>query len=245
MKRRFIVSPVIFLFVLAFLSGAEAIARTYTTNFPLTENPISESGAWINGGTVGLDWANVRTTPGKAFGTQVPGTGSYYGDSTAVLAGNWGPDQTLTAGVYSANLSTNGEVELRLRTTITAHSITGYEVNFLAKNNSSSYTQIVRWNGPIGNFTVLADVSGSATQIANGATIKATIVGNVITAYVNNVQVAQSTDSTYATGSPGIGFFLSGGSSSLNADFGLTNFTASDAADTTAPSPPENLRILP
>ena len=28
---------------------------TYTTNFPLTENPILENGNWINGGTTGLD----------------------------------------------------------------------------------------------------------------------------------------------------------------------------------------------
>ena len=38
----------------------------YTTNFPLTENPISESGKWINGGVAG--WLNVRTTPGHVFG---------------------------------------------------------------------------------------------------------------------------------------------------------------------------------
>ena len=43
--------------------------NSYTTNFPLTENPISE-GKWINGNDTGLDWANVRSTVGRAFGTE-------------------------------------------------------------------------------------------------------------------------------------------------------------------------------
>jgi hypothetical protein len=38
------------------------------TNFPLTEDPISEGGNWIGGGTTGLDWNNVQTTPGFANG---------------------------------------------------------------------------------------------------------------------------------------------------------------------------------
>jgi hypothetical protein len=36
---------------------------TYTTSFPVTENPISEGGKWISGRAVGLDWTDVRTTP--------------------------------------------------------------------------------------------------------------------------------------------------------------------------------------
>src|SRR5438046_7973905 len=40
-------------------TGTEAIAESYTTNFPLTENPISEGGNWINGLTNGIDWSDV------------------------------------------------------------------------------------------------------------------------------------------------------------------------------------------
>jgi hypothetical protein len=43
MEKRFIAS-LIFLLALAFLQGADAIVRTYTTTFLATENPISESG---------------------------------------------------------------------------------------------------------------------------------------------------------------------------------------------------------
>ena len=42
MRKLFIPSLILLAFV--FLSSAEAIATTYTTSFPLTENPIS--GRW-------------------------------------------------------------------------------------------------------------------------------------------------------------------------------------------------------
>ena len=61
---------VILLPALACLSGAEALAETYTTNFPLTENPISENGRWIGGKSVDLAWSDFQSTPGFAFGTQ-------------------------------------------------------------------------------------------------------------------------------------------------------------------------------
>ena len=94
-------------------AGAEAIAGTYTTNFPLTENPIFEGGHWINGLTNGIDWSDVQTIPGKAFGTQT-GIGPNYADSTALLTGSWGPTQTVQAVVYilAADSTTFEEVEL-------------------------------------------------------------------------------------------------------------------------------------
>ena len=68
------------------------------------------------------------------------------------------------------------------------------------------------------------------------------MIGNVITVYINGTQVAQVTDSTFGSGNPGFGFFLSGGSG-VNADYGFTDFTAADqlTADTTPPSTPTNL----
>lgn len=46
------------------------LLRTYSTPFPRAENPISDAGNWISGETAGMDWANVHTTPGFAFGTE-------------------------------------------------------------------------------------------------------------------------------------------------------------------------------
>src|SRR4030095_9477408 len=86
MKRFFILMPLIL------IAGNTLTEKTYHSNFPNTENPISEGGHWINGGTAGLDWGNVLTTPGKVFGDQTPGSPPYK-DPTAILTGSWGADQ--------------------------------------------------------------------------------------------------------------------------------------------------------
>jgi hypothetical protein len=203
---------------------------TYSTSFPLMENPISENGNWINGGVQGLSWTNVRTTGGSAVGT-MPGNASgnaQYADSTAVLTGNWGPNQTVqgTIAVTSASGASGvfEEVELRVRTTITAYSIKGYEINCSVSTNPNNYyLQIVRWNGPINNWTQLA---GTELHGVNGSVLKATISGNTITAYLNGAQVLQVNDNTYTSGSPGIGFFLQG-ATGLNANYGFSSFSAS------------------
>jgi hypothetical protein len=208
--------------------AAGAFAHAYTTAFPLTENPISEGGHWINGQTNGLDWHDVSTTPGLAIGHQ---SGSSYTDGTALLTGSWGPTQTVEAVVHATNPMEPcyQEVEMRLRSTLTAHSCAGYEISFKATKSSGSYLIIVRWNGKVGDFTYLKNVTGMQYGISDGDTVKATIVGNVITAYVNGVAMGSATDATYATGSPGMGFNLETSTASCvgtNGDYGFTRFTA-------------------
>jgi hypothetical protein len=103
----------------------------------LTENPISENGMWINGGTTGLDWHDLSTTPGLAIGHQ---SGSSYTDGTALLTGSWPPDQTAEALVHAKNPNDScyQEVELRLRSALSAHTCTGYEVSFKATKTGSA-----------------------------------------------------------------------------------------------------------
>ena len=203
--------------------------KTYRTSFPHSENPISEQGNWINGGMVGLDWGNVQTVPGLAFGTVVSG-GPPYNDSTAALAGTWASNQMAQATVHTVNQNSAifEEVQLRLRTTVTAHSITGYEFYFQCTADGSRHAQIVRWNGPLNNFTLLDDATGPGLH--NGDVIAATVVGDKLTSYVNGVPIIQAKDSTYSTGSPGIGFYNQRGTLTDNNDFGLTNFSASEIA---------------
>ncbi len=88
---------------------------------------FSEGGNWINGQTTGVDWHDMSTTPGLAIGHQ---SGSSYTDGTALLTGSWGPDQTVEAVVHAVNPkdSCYQEVELRLRSTLTPGSCTGYEI---------------------------------------------------------------------------------------------------------------------
>jgi chitodextrinase len=216
--------------------------RPYTTNFPLTENPISEGGNWINGGRTGLDWGNVQTTPGLAFGTVVS-TFTPFSDPTAVLSGSWSSNQKAQAVVHTVNQNSSifEEVELRLRTTITAHSITGFEFNFRATADGSQYVQIVRWNGPFGNFTMLDGRTGPGLH--NGDVVSATAVGSTLTSYINGVQIVQVNDATFSAGSPGIGFYNQGGTLANNSDYGFTSFTATDnlTGDTLPPSSPLNL----
>ena len=201
--------------------------RVYTTRFSLAENPISEGGQWVNGRQEGLDWANVCTRAGLAYGTE-PGTAK-YDDSTALLTGAWGPDQMAQATVRTANQNEKifEEVELRLRSSLSAHRATGYEILFRCLKTETAYLEIVRWNGPLGDFTYLSRGTGSRYGVADGDVVKATIVGNVITAYINGVPMLQATDDTYASGSPGMGFYLEG-ASGVNSDYGFVDFLASD-----------------
>lgn len=219
---------------------SSASPRPYTTAFPLTENPISEGGNWINGKTDGIDWGDVQTTPGLAFGTNSGG----YADSTALLSGTWGPNQMAQATVHSVNQTDSlyEEVELRLRSTISAHSNTGYEINFRCSKTGNAYSQVVRWNGPLGNFTYLMSNGGAQYGVANNDVVKATMIGNVITVYINGVQIGQVTDNTYTSGSPGMGFYLDG-ATGINANYGFTTFLASDelTSDSTPPSVPSGL----
>ncbi len=67
--------------------------NTYATTFLGTENPLSESGRWIQGATTGVLWGDVRCTPGLAFGNNISPSPP-YNDPTAVLPGAWGPIQT-------------------------------------------------------------------------------------------------------------------------------------------------------
>jgi hypothetical protein len=49
----------------------------------------------------------------------------------------------------------------------------------------------------------------------------------VITAYINGVQVLQTTDNTFMSGNPGIGFYVER-ATGVNDDFGFSSFTATD-----------------
>jgi hypothetical protein len=211
------------------LSGAEGGVVQYSTTFEGEENPLSEGGKWNNNG---LDWTKIRKTRGLAYGTQTGANkGIYrYDDSYAHLAG-FPPDQEAWGQVRIAkpDPSCHQELEILLRWTSSAHRTTGYECFARCVNDGSSYLQIVRWEGPLGKFTYLADKRGVNYGLKDGDILKASIVGNVITVSINGVEKAQVKDDTYKTGNPGIGTFLQcdgGRGVGSNKDFGFRNFTA-------------------
>ena len=236
MRKSFLLTTVVPLVALwtgpAAMPGAgdkQGTIMQYTTTFEGEENPLSEGGKWSNNG---LDWTKIRKTHGLAYGTQTGiGKGIYeYDDSYAHLAG-FGPDQEAWGQVQIAkpDPSCHQECEILLRWTSSPHRTTGYECFARCVSDGSSYVQIVRWEGPLGKFTYLADKRGADYGLKNGDILKASIVGNVITVSINGVEKAQVKDDTYKTGNPGIGTFLAcdgGRGVGSNRDFGFRNFTA-------------------
>jgi hypothetical protein len=199
--------------------------RMYATSFAANENPISEGGNWLNGLTDGLDWADVQTQGGVAHGTVVS-LGPPYNDTTAVLKGPWSDNQAACATVHLTNPTSSvfEEVELRLRTSISAHSINGYEFNFRAVADGNQYVQIVRWNGPLNSFAYVSSVTGPG--IHDGDRICATADGSTLAAYINDAGVVSGTDTMFPSGAPGIGFYMQNGTTQMLPDYGFTQFTA-------------------
>ncbi len=206
--------------------------RVFSTRFGGDENPLSQGGQWINGGATGLDWTDVRVAGGMAVGTQTgahSGTPQQYDDSTAVLAGTWGPNQMAQATVHILAVNTGAyeEVELRLRTTVRPHSITGYEIDISDRPaGDQPYVSVVRWNGPLASYTMLGSAN-PAPGLQDGDVVKATIVGSTISVFINGRPVLEVDDGIYASGSPGIGFFLQA-PTGTNANYGFTTFQAQD-----------------
>jgi len=217
--------------------GGVTAAVSYTTAFPASENPISEGGAWVTGKALGINWSDVRTTPGQAFGTQTGADG--FNDSLAVVQGTWPADQSATATVYTVNQQ-NGdvfeEVELLLRFAIAPGIARGYELNYSLRNDGSQYAQVVRWNGALGDFTLL-DARVLNHVLQTGDQVSATIAGNLLTTYVNGQAIfsVSDPDNAFADGNPGMGFFLQnpGVAGISTADYGFTCFAASEGS--TAP----------
>ena len=219
------------------------LVRSYATRFEREEKPISEDGMWINGRTDGIEWCDVFSGEGHAYGEvsrmnsaekraeqsfrESGGTATIegdYDDPTAVLSGTWGHNQSAKATVFSRNPTDDyfQEVEIRLRSSITPHWCSGYEVFWRCSKSEAAYAEIVRWNGKIADFTSLARRVGPAFGVQHGDIVEATIVGNTITSYINGAEVMSVTDDTFAAGAPGVGFNFFVGDT--NVDHGLSSF---------------------
>lgn len=206
-------------------------AKSYSTKFPNAEDPISEGGKWISGKKAGLNWADVRVIPGFVFGTEIGGNRpapDKYDDSTALLTGTWGPNQTVEARVHRINKDNDNiyeEVELRLRSSLSSHNCTGYEVMFRCSKSPKAYCSIARWDGILGAFMMLKQAQGSQYGVADGDVVKASIRGEVITVWLNGVQILKTRDYLFKNGNPGIGFYLEG-ATGVNQQYGFSSFKA-------------------
>ena len=212
-------------------SGADATvivndaggAGTFTTDFNLTESPISEAGAWKH---AGLDWTYVATAGGFAYGTQAGGGG--FDDSYAYLAASFPANQSASATIHleSGITASYAEVEILLRWTDSAHNSIGYECN-LAYNGQ--YAEIIKWPGPFGTqksqFKFISSGNPVAGGVHDGDVFQPDVIGNVITSRLNGKVIATGTDSSIPSGgAPGIGFYAEGAPASKK--FSFTRFTA-------------------
>jgi len=216
--------------------------RSYSTDFPKDESPISEDGMWLNGKADGIDWSDVMVSNGVVHGDssrmevaeQRAEQGNLddddaapvgdYDDPTAVLAGEWGPDQHGKGVVHSKNPTAEyfQEVQIRLRSTIEPHNCTGYEVFFRCLKTDEAYAEIVRWNGAIGDWTSLERHVGAEYGVEDGDVIEATIEGSQIKGFINGREVISVTDDVHSGGAPGVGFNF--GVGATGPDHGFSSF---------------------
>ena len=171
---------------------------------------------------VGLDWTLVDTANGNAFGSQTGNGG--FDDSYAHLSG-FPANQMASAVIHLVpamiDAACTHEVEIHMRWSDSAHSAQGYECNLAW---DGAYSQIVRWNGALGDFTYLD--AGTVPAVHDGDTISASAIGDVITLYVNGTQIAQANDATFPTGNPGMGFWVGGPGCGPHDAYGFTSYTA-------------------
>jgi hypothetical protein len=221
--------PLFLVFVAGSLFATLGTAQTYTTKFEGEENPLSENGKWVHNG---LDWSLVRKGGGIAYGTQ---TGTKQGkdrfdDSYAHLTG-FPPDQEAWGEVKITKPDSAcwQEVEILLRWSDSEHSATGYECFARCASDGKSYVNVVCWDGPLGKFHYLKTKNGPEYGLKDGDILKARIVGDEITVYINGVEKARVKDSTHKTGNPGVGLFLQvdkGHGLGTTPTYGFKNFTA-------------------
>lgn len=173
---------------------------TYATSFELDEATISEGGRWAHAANV---WQHVRTVGGRALPAAYTES---YDDAYAYL-GCWtsGDDYEVIATAYFGG--TAAEAEILLRVTDSPTGVSAYEFLY----NTGGSWQFVRWNGPLGDFTVLD--GGSTPDGSADRQVRATIVGSTVDLYWRVgppdawTHLATIEDSVLATGKPGMSFY--------------------------------------
>lgn len=199
-------------------AGDGASSCSYTTSFASDEATVSESNRWAHAAT---QWQRVRTVNGVALPAAYT---EIYDDAYAYLD-SWscGDDYEIIATAYSANGKV-GEAEILSRVTDTAGSVRAYEFLY----NTGGSWQFVRWNGPLGDFTVLD--GGGTPNGGTGTQTRATVVGSTITLYWRNTgndawqMLATEHDTALPTGKPGMSFYVHASDQNLD-DIGFMDWS--------------------
>lgn len=192
---------------------------SYSTDWDIDENPISELGIWRTGSASGY-YQNPRSLSGIAYGANT--SNGEYNDCLGHLEPSRhaiGPDHYVEAVVNRAVdyvAPDSHEIGLYLRTlgAVGAGGAfwRGYECLF--PHTGAGDFQIIGWLGTshdIDNFDLGISgttMNGGLGTVSDGDVIKAQIVGTTIKCYKNGTQFYQVTDTRWSDGNPGIGFFI-------------------------------------
>jgi len=206
---------------------------SYSTSFPVDQDPMVEDGGWVLGGAGG-NWTNVKTVGGRSFATAFA-TG--VDDAVAMRTGIH-PTRHFAEGVVYVQAGyspANGhELELVTGVTISAGSCSLYEALFSLSGNF----QVVRWNGPYNDLNLGLTVNnrnGGPAQPVNGMTCRheyffnpgnGTVSGWV---YQNGILVADYVDGSppalLQSGQPGCSHFVQPGSGASLTGMGWESFS--------------------
>jgi hypothetical protein len=74
---------------------------------------------------------------------------------------------------------------------------------------------------------MLKETYGSQYGVKDGDVVKATMIGKILTVYINGVQMVQLSDDRFTSGNPGVGYYLEGATGVIG-DFGFSSFVATD-----------------
>lgn len=203
--------------------------QSFSTSFPDTENPLSQSGAWR---TAVNFYRAPQTTPGKCFSNAAtdnfddalaqlvsPGMGNNYRVGVHVFRqGGYSPGVSHEIGLYlRLNIDNSNPSNTLVR---------GYECLF---PYDSTAFQLVAWLGVNhsfpDNFSILSPSAqnGGLANVQNGDLLEAQISGNAISVFQNGLLIYTLTDSTWTSGGgPGFGAYVNTGGTPAN--FCITDY---------------------
>ena len=153
--------------------------KTYSSDFPTDENPVSEGGIWINGLKEGIDWADCVVSNGRIHGgptrmnrrrsapsrprsapasmTTPPRRRATTTIPTAVITGRVGLEPVRQG--HRRRRQPDRRVVPGGRDpaphVIEPNWCRGYEIFFRCLKDDLGYAEIVRWNGKIKDWTSL------------------------------------------------------------------------------------------
>lgn len=185
------------------------------------ENPVSETGKWVDGLKDGVNWHDQQVTVNGACGSKDDfGVSARYSDNLAHIAPTfrlyarkqWAQATWYRQVGYNPSPGAH-EMELLVLFNIVPGTARGYEGSIGMDSSGGTYAFIARWNGAYGDFTALIDPGGGIGSYTNAPTtpvtgdvqyLEVTNTG-VITLKQNGIVLVTATDTTWTYGAPGHG----------------------------------------